>query len=238
MHCRPSANPRDVKSALKHLYFALAPDEGTEAAADRRAKPRGSFANAVQTPDLLRLGFAFDRVLAGKPRLDHPLHEALRRLAHRRRVRFGERLQARRHIYRVAENGDAGFGTRLDGADYRRTGIEPDAQLRLHAVLGGKLGPGRLHLLQDRKRRPASPQRRVLKSNGSAKHRHYAVAGETLNDAALFAHRLVRQPGRAAHQGKGRLLSRPFGKGREAHHVSEQDRNLTALGFHARLPTR
>jgi hypothetical protein len=79
---------RVVKSALKQLHFALAPDEGTEAAADRRAKPRGSFANAVETPDLLWLGFAFDRVLAGKACLDHSLHQPLRRLAHHHRIRL------------------------------------------------------------------------------------------------------------------------------------------------------
>jgi hypothetical protein len=64
-------------------------------------------------------------------------------------VRFGQRLQACCHIDRVTENGDAGIGPLPDGADYRRTGIEPDAQLRLHAVLDAKLRAGRFHLLQN-----------------------------------------------------------------------------------------
>jgi len=52
-----------------------------------------------------------------------------------------------------------------------------------------------------------------------------------LDDTALLAHRLVHQLRKAAHQGECRLLSRAFGKGREAHHVGEQDRNLPALGY-------
>jgi hypothetical protein len=52
-----------------------------------------------------------------------------------------------------------------------------------------------------------------------------------LDDTALLAHRLVHRLRKAAHQGECRLLSRALGKGREAHHVGEQDRNLPALGY-------
>jgi hypothetical protein len=54
-----------------------------------------------------------------------------------------------------------------------------------------------------------------------AKYSHDAVAGKTLDHAALLAHCLVHQPGEATHQGEGRLLSRLFRESREAHQVGK-----------------
>ena len=67
-----------------------------------------------------------------------------------------------------------------------------------------------LQPLQDRERRATRPQRRVFERDRRAEDRHDAVAGKALHDAALLAHGIVHQLRKAAHQRKGRFLSRPF----------------------------
>jgi hypothetical protein len=53
--------------ALKDIQFALAPNKGAEAPADRRIEPRGTTQDGVESIDLLRLGLALDRTLARSP---------------------------------------------------------------------------------------------------------------------------------------------------------------------------
>ena len=71
-----------VEPAFQNLQFAFPPDKSAEAPPDRCFKPRGSLPDSVEAIDFLRLGLAFDRVLAREARLDHPLHQAVRRFAH------------------------------------------------------------------------------------------------------------------------------------------------------------
>ena len=56
-----------------------------------------------------------------------------------------------------------------------------------------------------------------------------------MRDAALFAHRVIHQLGKAAHQRKSGFLSRPFRERREAHHIGEQDGDLSAFRVHVNL---
>ena len=84
-----------------------------------------------------------------KRRLDHSLHQSVRRLAHKHRVRLGQGLQTRREVHGVAENRDSGVGTVLDLSDHRRSGVEADAQLRSHAVFGFEVRSGVFEPLQD-----------------------------------------------------------------------------------------
>ncbi len=178
----------------------FAPDEGAEPAAHRGFEPRGPLANAIEAIGLLRLGLSLDGVFAGKARLDHTLHQTVCPFAHEHRRRRGQRLQARGEIHRVAENGDAGVGAVLHPADHRRAGIQPDPQLRPHAVLDLEIAAGVIEPLQNRQRRATGSQRRIFERNRRTEHRHDALAGKALHDAALFAHGFVHQLRQAPHQ--------------------------------------
>jgi len=89
--------------------------------------------------------------------------------------------------------------------------------------------------LQDQERCATRPQRRILECDRRAEHGHDAVAGKTLDDAALLADCILHQLRKAAHQRKRAFLSGFLREGREAHHVCEQDRDLPAFRFHAVL---
>ena len=78
--------------ALQHLQFAFPADKGAEAPAHRRFEPRRPLANGIEPIDLLRLGFALDRVFAGEASLDHSLHQPVCRLAHEYRIGLGQCL--------------------------------------------------------------------------------------------------------------------------------------------------
>ena len=75
----------------------------------------------------------------------------------------------------------------------------------------------------------------VFKSDRRTKDRHDAVAGKALYDTTLltdtFAQSASRESGSVCRQ----FLSRPLRKGREAHHIGEQDRDLSAPGVQAAL---
>jgi hypothetical protein len=191
--------------------------------------------NAVEPIDLLRLRLAFDAVFAGKADLDHSLGQAMGGLAHDGRVRLGQCLQTRCEIDGVAKNGDAGVDVLLHPAYYRRPGVEADPQLRSQPMFAFKFAARASQPFQDRERRATRPQRRILERDRRAKHRHDAVAGKTLDHAAVLVHGIFHQLGEASHQRKGPFLSRLLGKSREAHHVCEQDRDLPAFRFHAAL---
>jgi hypothetical protein len=105
------------------------------------------------------------------------------------------------------------------------------------AVSDFEIRSGSLEPLQDRQRRPASPQRCILKRNGRAEDRHDPVADKALNDATLFANGFVHQLRQTPHERIGRFLPRAFREAREAHHVSEKDRDLSAFSLHAGLRT-
>ena len=222
-------------SALQGLQFAFASDEGTKAPAQRRLKPRGAMTNAVEPIDLLRLRFAFDAVFAGEAGLDHSLGQAMGGIAHDGRVRLGQRLQTRREIHGVAKDRDAGVNVLFHPAHHRRPGIKADPQLRAHPMFAFKFAARVSQPFQHRKRRAARPQRRVLERDRRTEHGHDAIAGKTLDDAAVLVHGIFHQLGEAAHQRKGPFLSRLLGKSREAHHVCEQDGDLPAFRFHAVL---
>ena len=209
----PCSSRRGLAPALE---LAVAPDIGGEAATQRRVEARGALADGIEPIDLLRLGLAFDLMLAREGRLDHSLDQATRHLGHAYRTRLGQRLKPRRNIHRVAENGDACVGAALHAAHHRRPGIEADAQLRPHAVLRFEIAPRGFQPLQNRKRCATRPQRRVFEGDRRAKDSHDAVAGKALDDAALLAHGVIHQLRKAAHKRKGRFFSRPFRESREA----------------------
>ena len=148
---------------------------------------------------------------------------------------LGQRLKTRRNIHRVAEHRDACVGTGLHTAHYCWSGIEADAHLRPDAVLSVEVAPNGFEPLQDRKRGTTRPQRRVFEGHRRAEDRHDAVAGETLNDAALLAHGVIHQLRKAAHEGIGGLLPRTLGEGGKANHVREKDGDLPTLGVQATL---
>ena len=136
------SSPRaSAKRALENVQFALAPDIGAEAAPHRRIEPRRALADGIEPIDLLRLGLALDRMGAGEGRLDQPLHEALRRFAQIDGSRLGQGLQSRGEVHRVAERRHGGaFAANL--RDDRESGIDADAHLRPHAMLGFDRGGG------------------------------------------------------------------------------------------------
>jgi hypothetical protein len=78
----------------------------------------------------------------------------MRRFAHQRRVRLGQRLQARGEIHRIAENRDPCVGTLLHSSDHRCPGIETDPQSRPHAGRGAGLMPKAFGTILLRRRWP------------------------------------------------------------------------------------
>src|SRR5580704_11721050 len=62
-----------VESALQLLQLGVAPDKGCEAAVEFGAEARRSLADRVEPVGLLRLGFAFDVMLAKEAALDQSL---------------------------------------------------------------------------------------------------------------------------------------------------------------------
>src|SRR5262249_8549051 len=70
-----------VEPAFQHLHFPLAADEGAKSTAYSSFKSCGPNTESVKPKDLLRLGFTLDGVFARKACIDHPLHQAMRRLA-------------------------------------------------------------------------------------------------------------------------------------------------------------
>jgi hypothetical protein len=83
--------------------------------------------------------------------------------------------------------------------------------------------------LVDRQARAARPQRPILQRIGRAEQRHYSVAGEILDRAALLPHRAGHQFIDRLDQSKRALLAEPFGDRGEADHVREQRRHLPPL---------
>jgi hypothetical protein len=77
-----------VESALQLFQLGGAPDKGCEAVVEFGAEARRSLADRVEPIGFLRLGFAFDVMLAKEARLDHPLHEAIGRLTQDSGTRF------------------------------------------------------------------------------------------------------------------------------------------------------
>ena len=150
---------------------------------------------------------------------------------------FGQSLQTRREIHRVAKDGNASVGTVLHLPDHRRPGVETDAQLRPDAMFRFKVGSCLLEPLQDHERRPTRPKRRVLERNRSTEHCHNAVAGKASNEAALLTHCFVHQLRQTSHERIGRFLPRALREAREAHHVGEKDGDLSAFSLHADLRT-
>jgi hypothetical protein len=130
------------------------------------------------------------------------------RFAHEHRIRLGQGLQAGREVHRVSEDRYRCVSPLLHLPDHRRPGVQTDPQLWFHAVFAFEVRSASLQPLQDRQRRPASPQRCILKCNRRTKDCHDAVAGKALHDAALLAHSLIHKLGQAPHQRKCRFLAR------------------------------
>jgi hypothetical protein len=118
-------------------------------AAQRCIEARGAVADGLEPIGFLRLGLAFDLMLAREARLDHALHQAIGRLGHAYRTRLGQRLESRRYIHCVAENRNARIGAALHAAHHRRSGIDSDAQLRPHAMLCLEIAPGGFQPMQN-----------------------------------------------------------------------------------------
>jgi hypothetical protein len=137
------------QASFQRLKLAVAPDIGSKAAAQRCIEARGAVADGLEPIGFLRLGLAFDLMLAREARLDHALHQAIGRLGHAYRTRLGQRLESRRYIHCVAENRNARIGATLHAAHHRRSGIDSDAQLRPHAMLGLEIAPGGFQPLQN-----------------------------------------------------------------------------------------
>ena len=146
-----------VEAALQFLQFPVASDVAREAALDLGVKPRRALSNAVKPIRLLRLGLAFDLMLADKTGLDQPLHQSMSRFAHDRRAGFGQSLQARRDIHRVAQNRDTGVGAALHLADDRRPGIEADPQLWARPMFCFKIVADGLQPFRGSSRPPGTP---------------------------------------------------------------------------------
>ena len=144
------------EGALQNVQFALAPDIGAEAPPDRRLEPRRALTDGIEPIDLLRFGLALDRVSAGEGRLDQPLHEALRRFAQVYGSGFGQRLQSRGEVHRVAQRRHrAAFAANL--RDHRKPGIDADAHLGPHAMFGFDRRGGGGEAFVDRQSRAARP---------------------------------------------------------------------------------
>src|SRR6185369_7694563 len=145
------------------------------------------------------------------------------RIANKNRVRFSKRLQTSGKIHGIAKNCNACVCTILHLPNYRRPGVEPDAQLWAHAMFCFEVRTGCLELLKDVQGRTTGPKWRILQCNRRTKHRHNPIAGEGLNDTALLAHGFVHKLRQTSHERVSGFLSRTLREAREAHHVREED---------------
>ena len=142
----------------------------------------------------------------------------------------GERLKTGGEIDGVAENRQLSLEFRHDdGAD-----IEADADLRPGVVVADEFVASRLQPTDDAERGLAGAKRSVLVGPRRSKHRHDAVAGETLHGSAEVGHDPAHQPRERLHQPKRRFLAVMLREGCEADHVGEQNCDLPALWLHGR----
>ena len=112
---------------------------------------------------------------------------------------------------------------------HSQSGIDADAHLRPHAVLGLDYGGGDGEAFEYQQSRAARPQRRILQRVGRAEQRHDAVTGEVLDRAPLLPDRARHQFVDRLDQRERALLTKPLGDRGEAEHVREQHRHLPPL---------
>ena len=124
---------------------------------------------------------------------------------------------------------------RAGGASDRRSGVEASAHLWSYAVFGLEFRSGLLETFQDRQRRPTCPQRWSSKATGAPKTAMMPSPVKPCTTPPCSRTPSPNQLRETPDQDVGSFLSRPLRKGREAHHIGEQDRDLSALGVQAAL---
>ena len=135
-------------------------------------------------------------------------------------------------------NGDPGPRTALNLTDHRWPSVDSDPPLRPHPMLCFEIAAGVFQPFKDRQCGSTRPQRRVLKRYRRAEHRHDAIAGKALHDAALLTYRVLHESCEALHERKSGFFPGPLREGREANHVCKQNSNLPTFRFHAISPAQ
>jgi hypothetical protein len=113
--------------------------------------------------------------------------------------------------------------------DHCQAGINADAHLRPHAEFSLNGWGGSRETLVNKQRGAAGAQRCIFQRFRSTEQRHYAIAGEVLDRAALLLNRACHKFVDRLNQGVGAFFAEAFGNRCKADHVREKDGHLPSF---------
>ncbi len=230
-HQAPLACAAPRERLAQPLHLGLAAHEARQAAHRRRLQAVARRARPGQLVHLDRVGDPFDRHRSEGRHGQEALGEPPRLRGEQRRAGPREALHLGRQVGGLADRAVVHVQIAADGAHHDLAGVEPDADLHVHALRAAQVAGQPVHLLVHPQRGVGGAHRVILVGHRRAEDGHDPVA-EHLVHGALVAVDGLHHHGQHRIEHAPRVLGIAIGQELErALHVGEEHRHLLALAL-------